>query len=146
MQKKVKRANILVENVVFIILNLAFFMILFLFLLKQGSGAVIVEEIYAKQIALLLDSAKPGMEIKLNVQELSELITKNNVALENMITIDKNQVIVRLTKESSYSYSFFNNVKVSTPAYSTEKNSKGEDELFLNLVIDKAVKAGEQNE
>ncbi len=38
-----KRGAILVENVVFLILNLLFLSILVLFLVKQGSGATVLE-------------------------------------------------------------------------------------------------------
>lgn len=108
-----KRANILMENIVFIILNVAFFSILILFLVKQGSGAVLTEEIYAKQIALLIDSAKPETEIKLYVESLTELAGKNNVPLAETVKIVNNQVIVKLSKKGGYSYSFFNKVDIS---------------------------------
>jgi len=62
-----KRGEILVENLIFIILNLAFVVIMVLFLLKQGSGATIMENTYSKQIALMIDVAKPGMLLKINL-------------------------------------------------------------------------------
>ena len=65
-----KRGTILVENVIFIILNLLFLIILILFIAKQGSGAIIVEQSYAKQIALLIDSAKPISIIELNMDQV----------------------------------------------------------------------------
>ena len=64
-----KRGNILTENVIFLILNLAFLAILVVFILKQGAGAVVLEQSYAKQIALLIDGARPGMVIELDMEE-----------------------------------------------------------------------------
>ena len=53
-----KKGSILTGNIIFILLNLLFLSILILFLIKQGEGAIVLEESYAKQIALLIDSAK----------------------------------------------------------------------------------------
>ncbi|MBT4258009.1 hypothetical protein HOD88_02410 [archaeon] len=105
-----RRGEILVENLIFIMLNLIFLSILTLFLLKQGSGAIVLEESYAKQIALLIDSAKPGALIKLNMEKGIELARENNV--EQMMRIDNNLVTIKLSKNGGYSYSFFNEVDV----------------------------------
>ncbi|MEK6757997.1 MAG: hypothetical protein AABX88_02610, partial [Nanoarchaeota archaeon] len=63
-----KRGNILTENIVFILLNLAFVAILVLFVFSKTGDVALLEEKYAKQIALVLDSAKPGMEISMNLE------------------------------------------------------------------------------
>jgi len=114
-----KRGTILVENVVFIILNLVFLGILILFIMKQGSGAVVLEQSYAKQIALLVDSAKPGMKISLNMKEAIELAEKNNV-LDKMILVNGNIVTVKLSEKGGHSYSFFNDVEAT--AYRDQNN------------------------
>ena len=67
-----KRGTVLVENVIFIILNLLFLSILVLFLVKQGSGAIVLEQAYSKQISILIDSAKPPMEIQLDMEKGNE--------------------------------------------------------------------------
>ena len=80
-----KRGTLLLENVIFIILNLFFLSVLILFLFKQGGGAITLEQSYAKNIALLIDSAKPVMELRLNMKQGMELAEKNNVPLDEMI-------------------------------------------------------------
>ena len=65
---KNKRGEILVENVIFIVLNLIFLTILILFLFSKMGSAAVLEEKYAKQIALIIDSSKPRMEIHLNME------------------------------------------------------------------------------
>ncbi len=110
---KNKKANILVENIIFIILNLIFLAILILFVVKQGSGAVVVEQSYAKQIALLIDSAKPGMLIKLNMEDAKELAEDNKFDFDKIVDITDNKVTVRVSEKGGYSYGFFNNVDVS---------------------------------
>ena len=109
-----KRGNILTENVIFIALNFTFFAIMILFLTKQAGSAVLLEQAYAKQIALIIDSAKPGMEILIDIGDGAEADKewfKKNFA--KSVTLDGNIVHVKLTNGNGYSYSFFNDVKPS---------------------------------
>ncbi len=103
------------ENLVFIILNLIFLTLLVLFLLRQGEGAVVLEQAYAKEIALLIDSAKPGTTMLLNIEKGKKLAEKNNVAVEEIIKIDNtiNSVTIKFSEKGGYSYSFFNDVDAS---------------------------------
>lgn len=107
-----KRGTILVENIIFIILNLVFIIILVLFIARQGEGAILVEQQYAKQIALLIDSAKPVSIIQLNMDEALEIAEKNKIPFDDVVSIKGNVVRVRLSDDSGYEYSFFNNVNV----------------------------------
>jgi hypothetical protein len=113
--QKTKRGELLIENIIFIILNLIFLTILILFLARQGSGAVILEESYAKEIALMIDSAKPIMTLRIDMSQAREVAEKNGISFDEVVKIEKNVVSVKLTKDSGYSYSFFNNVDVSKP-------------------------------
>jgi hypothetical protein len=108
-----KKGEVLVENLIFIILNLAFAVIIVIFLLKQGSGATILENTYSKQIALMLDSAKPGMIIRLNLGDLKEISDKNKIDFKDVVKIDNNLVVVKLAEKGGETYSFFNNVSVN---------------------------------
>ena len=112
---KNRKGTILMENLIFIILNLVFLSILVLFLfLKMGSAAVL-EERYAKQIALVIDSAKPGMTIYLNMENAIGKAEKENWPISEIVTIENNVVTVKLREKGGYSYSFFNGVKVNPP-------------------------------
>jgi len=118
-----KRGTILLENIIFIILNLVFLTILILFLFRQGSGAIVLEQSYAKNIALLVDSAKPITEMKLNMEDAMNLAEKNGVAREEIVKINGNVVTVKLSSKGGYQYSFFNSVDVTAyPDVSPEKN------------------------
>ena len=107
-----KRGVILVENIIFIILNILFISILLLFLFKQGNGAIVLEQGYAKNIALLIDASNPIMEMKLNMKKGFDLAEKNGLKREDIVKIDsdRNIVTVRLSDKGGYEYSFFNNV------------------------------------
>lgn len=120
---KNRGGTILVENVIFIVLNILFIAILILFISKQGSGAVVLEQSYAKNIALLIDSAKPVTEMKLNMNDAIDLAEKNGISRENIVKISGNIVIVKLSEKGGYEYSFFNNVDATAyPDVYPEKN------------------------
>ena len=123
-----KRATILVSNIIFIILNLVFLTIVILFILQQGKGITTLEESYAKQIALIFDSAKPGMDIFLNFEEGAAVVRnkmgsqflQGNLFKQEVVTFDKNVVTVKLDKTNNrkgYSYSFFNDVNFTKVGY-----------------------------
>lgn len=122
-KKRWKQGTILVENVIFIILNLVFITILVLFLFRQGNGAVVLEQSYAKNIALLIDSSKPVMEMRLNMEDAMDLAEKNGVARNEIVAINDNVVTVKLSQKGGYKYSFFNMVDATAyPDVSPEKN------------------------
>ena len=118
-----RSGTILVENVIFIVLNILFLVILILFLYRQGNGAVVLEQSYAKNIALLIDSAKPITEMKLNMNDAFTLAQKNGVKPEDIVKINGNIVTVKLSPNGGYQYSFFNKVDVTTyPDISPNQN------------------------
>ncbi|MBI2043513.1 hypothetical protein HYT25_03940 [Candidatus Pacearchaeota archaeon] len=102
-----KRGNILTENIVFILLTLIFFAIIITFIFSRSGGSAILEEELAKQTALLIDSAKPGMIIKINVEDALEKAKAEKYS-QNIITIQGNTVTAKLREKGGYSYSFFN--------------------------------------
>jgi hypothetical protein len=109
---KNSRGEILVENVIFIVLNLVFLTILALFLVNQSSGVLLLERPYAKQIALLADSARPGMMMEINMAPAMKLAEKNKISFEDAIKIEDNSVIVKLSPNSGQEYTFFNDLKI----------------------------------
>lgn len=122
-----KRGSILVENIIFIILNLVFLGIIIVFILNQGSGITQMEESYAKQIALIFDSAKPGMSIFLNFGDgiakvktnFGENYLKGDLFKNQIVRLNGNTVTVRLKEgnRQGYSYSFFNDINLSKVGY-----------------------------
>jgi len=106
-----KKGNILTGNIIFIILNLVFLSILIIFLFSKMGSAIVLEEKYAKQIALILDSAEPGMIIHLNMKDAIKIANKEDRDLNNVISVQDNIVKVQLGEKGGYSYSFFNDIK-----------------------------------
>lgn len=107
------------EMVIFIVLNLAFFVILSLFIIKSATGAIVYEQVYAKQIALLIDSAKPDMDITFDMSNAIEIARENKFnndktklsedILKQIVKFDKsnNAIIVSLASGGGYSYKYF---------------------------------------
>jgi len=129
-----KRGTILIENIIFIVINLLFLAILVLFIARQGSGAIDLEQAYAKQIALLIDSAKPVSILELNMDEALKVSGKNGIPFDSIVQITGNEVFVKLSEKSGYGYSFFNDVDATAyPAqepgrYTFTINEKVENE------------------
>ena len=118
-----KTGKMLFPTVIFIVLNIMFFGILLVFVFRTSGGEVVYEQAYAKQIALLIDEAKPVMEIKLNMEDAMKLAEKNNIDFGDMVKIENNVVTVKLSEGGGYSYSFFNDVNVTAyPDITTNKD------------------------
>ncbi len=110
--KKNRRGQILASNLIFIALNLIFLTLLVLFVVNRTGTDASVEEKYAKQIALMIDAAKPGMKIHLNMEEAIERAEKNGFA-NKIVLVKGNVVTVKLREKGGYSYSFFNDVNAT---------------------------------
>ena len=102
----------LLSSMIFIILNVLFLSILILFLAKQSNNTKIVEENYAKEISLIVDSAKPSMLINLDMTNAKKIIEKNNLDFKNAVIISGNNILIKLDEKTGYTYSFFNKVDV----------------------------------
>jgi hypothetical protein len=135
------RGTILVENVIFIILNLIFLTVLVLFLIKQGSGAIVLEESYSKQIAMIADSAKPGMLVKMDMEKGNEIAEENGIDFNDVVIITGNTVKVKLTESGGYTYAFFNDVEVVSYAETDDKTGK-----YTGLYVFTINKKGVENE
>ncbi len=123
-----KKGNILTENIIFIILNLVFLSILIIFLFSKMGATAVLQEKYAKQITLILDSAEPGMIISINMKDAIKIAKKENRDLNSVISIQDNVVKVQLGEKGDYSYSFFNDIDVSV-----HLNTSSVEEYFFVL-------------
>jgi len=127
-----KKGNILTQNLIFIILNLVFLSILVVFLVSKTGGAAVLEERYAKQIALMLDSAEPGMIISLNMKDAIKIAKKEKRDLNNeVLFIQDNIVKVQLREKGGYSYSFFNDLDYGTDFSFYLNKSSGKEYIFF---------------
>ncbi len=112
--KDKKAESLIFPIVIFIILNLIFFSILLVFVHTSSTGALVHEQAYAKQIGLVIDSAKPNSDITINFKEGIEVAKKNNQPKENLVIFRDNQVIVKLSSSRGYSFAYFSDYDVSS--------------------------------
>ena len=127
---KTKRGEeLLTENVIFIILNIIFFVMLMAFIFIGGTGAYFSEQYYGKQVALLIDGAKPGTSIIFDISDGYEAAKKNNVAMNNMFSMENNSLFVRFGNNRFYQFPIYNNVSANF-SYSLE-----DDKMFLVIGV-----------
>ncbi len=127
---KGKKGDLLIGDIIFLVLNLVFLSILVIFIISKTNDASRLEEQYAKQIALVLDSARPGMTIIINMQDAIEKATKEKQDFANIVKINGNIITVKLKEKGGYSYSFFNDVHVNS--YFDTSNNKGDYVLIVD--------------
>lgn len=121
------------KEIIFVVLNVVYFLMLALFVARASSGAYISEQFYAKQIGLLIDNAKPGTLISLDVTDGYNIAKKNNV--DNAFRIVDDRVVVQMSGSRAYQYYFFNDVDVQiAPSYRIVEEDKGE-RIFLDIYI-----------
>lgn len=108
-----KAINTLIENLVFILLVVVFISIMYLAITRAGTQSALFEQIYAKQITLLIDKSKPGTEIEMDTFDMHRIARKNKFS-GDIVKIDNNEnkVSVKLTDGEGYSYHYFNDVDV----------------------------------
>jgi len=95
-----------------------------LFVSRAGTGTTVKEQIYAKRIALLIDQAKPGTNLAIDISELYKLAEKNKYN-GKVVNFDfkENKITVRLATGKGYSYHYFTKLK-SGSILLDEKNKK----------------------
>jgi uncharacterized protein (UPF0333 family) len=122
LKMKNKKGEMLVENVIFIILNLVFISILVLFLFNQTSNGAFLEETYSKKIALMVDASQPEMIIKLDMEKAKKVSEKNGIDFEDVVRKEGNKISVQLTENSIHSYYFFNDVNLEVFPETDDEN------------------------
>lgn len=133
-KRKMKRGEILIEQTVFIILNIIFIAILVTFLFLKSGDTAVLEEKYAKQIALAIDSAQPIMKITLTMQDAMKKSDKYlDGNFDEVVKINENIVTVKLRSDSSYSYSFFNDVDAEAFPNRNPKNNEFTGEYIITI-------------
>lgn len=127
---KMKKANILMGNIVYIILVVSFIAILFIFVLQQSSNVGLLEERTAKQIALAIDASLPGTQMNFNFDEVLGRLDQDYVSgnLDNIVSIEGNKIVVKFSSNSFKEYGFFSDFPVDVELGSGDPH-------FLKVVV-----------
>ncbi|MBM3206700.1 MAG: hypothetical protein FJZ43_03720 [Candidatus Staskawiczbacteria bacterium] len=109
-----KRANIVMDNLIHIVIFAMFFGIMFWGIGSYSDGSALIEDIYAKEIVRLINAAEPGMSFKLDVSKLAVVANKNGKKFEETIYVDNvnNELRVSSRLGSGTIYKFFNDVDI----------------------------------
>ena len=114
--KKDKNAKMVMQTIIFILLNLVFFTVMLIFAYSSGNREFVYEQTLAKEIALIIDNANPEMIILLDLNKFIEIAEDNNQPIDKIIKIDneKNLVEVKLKEKGGYSYQYFSDYDISS--------------------------------
>jgi len=116
MNKKAQIAETLMSNVIYLILLAIFVVGMFAFIWQQSNNAAVWEEYYTKEITKIIDLAKPGDKVTLDVQKATEIALKNNVASLKSDVFNfnnaNNEVCIKLSQGRASCYKYFNDVDV----------------------------------
>jgi hypothetical protein len=106
--------ELLKMSTVSIILIVLFFVGVFYYVYSHKDNAALWSDVYAKHIALLVDSAHVGDEVTLDVQRISTIALAHEVPLGDMVMFDneKQEVCVRLSFGKRSCYGYFAHVDV----------------------------------
>jgi hypothetical protein len=121
MNRKADTGEGIYNNLVYFIVGIFVFFVLLVFVNSQKSGAATWEDYYAKEIVKVIDLAKPGDQIKIDVQKPTTIAKKNKMGNLTDIFSFNNQVkdvCVKLKAGRKSCYGYFNEINVSN--YSIE--------------------------
>lgn len=110
-----KASNILIGNVMQIILLAVFTAFLYSTISSHMYNAQSYEDMYAKETARLINLANPKDVIVINIQEISEIAKKNNLAsFDDIMSYDneENEVCYKLSQGRETCYPYFNDIKI----------------------------------
>lgn len=109
-------------TVMFISLNIIFFSMMFMFISNSKDSALAYEQIYSKQVALLLDSAYPGMVFDLNFDQGFKIAEKNGKSSQLLVIDEKNnEVNIYLRSSGGYSESYISEYKFNVTEFPSTK-------------------------
>lgn len=107
-----KKGSFLYDQGIYLLLLVIFVAFLFLYIGQQREGAAVWEDYYAKELSKIINLAKPGDEVVLDVQKVTDIAAKNKVKLENIFGFSNNQVCVKLDLGRQSCYYYFSNLSV----------------------------------
>ncbi|MBR9704611.1 hypothetical protein GOV12_04310 [Candidatus Pacearchaeota archaeon] len=113
LDKKKKGSVIILNTIVFIVIVVLFSAIMIFFAIRMGKSAPTFEELFSKQIALVIDKSLPGTNISMDISSLYE-ISRDNEYQGDLVKIDNknNFVFIKLVNGKGYSYKFFSDYDI----------------------------------
>jgi len=105
---KKSSTDILPEAVIFIILQILFFVGIALFLSYYGSGSASIEKREARRLALAIDELRPGTELTISLKEIYTAAEKNKFTEQVVIPdINAGIITVKVIRGDGNGFKFF---------------------------------------
>lgn len=132
-----KRASIVMDNLIHIIIFALFFSIMFWGINSYSDGGFLLEDIYAKEISRVINTAEPGMSFKIDISKIASVAFENGKNFADIVYIDNvnNEVRVSSRLSSGTAYKFFNDVDVVN--FEVKPASASSKTLFIFEVVEK---------
>jgi hypothetical protein len=139
-----KKANVLTENIMYLILLAFFILLIWGFLFNRANSGALWEDFYAKELARTVDSGKAGDVLRLDVQKATSIAKRNGINIQNvesMFVFDAKQkrVCVQLSVSGGKCYPYFSELVVTETSIEL-----GVPTNFLNFKLEN--KTEEKNE
>ncbi len=114
LNKKAKFGDVLMNNIAYLLVLIIFFVGMMVFLQTKMNGAAVWEDFYAKEIAKMINAAKPGDIIIMDVRPATKIAAENKIGFEKIFNFDdsKNEACVKLSAGRGSCFSYFNNVNI----------------------------------
>lgn len=126
------------DNIIHIIIFAMFFAIMFWGISSYSDGSALLEDIYAKEIARVINGAEPGMNFKIDISKIASVAFNNGKNFADIIYVDNvnNEVRVSSRLSSGTAYKFFNDVDVVNFSVETVSGNE-EGTRFIFEVVEK---------
>ncbi len=108
--KNKKGDEVVLETIIFIVLNLVFFSMMIFFVVRAGSSDVAIEEANAKKIALIIDAMEPKMEVNVSLEQVYNQASKNKFT-NVPVYVNGNTINVKVKDGVGSGFDFFTTLK-----------------------------------
>jgi hypothetical protein len=139
-----KKANVLTENIMYLILLAFFVLLIWGFLFNRANSSALWEDFYAKELSRIVDSGQTGDVLRLDVQKATTIAKRNGIDIQepgNMFFFNAKDkmVCVQLSASGGKCYPYFNDLIVTETSMEL-----GVPHNFLNFKLE--TKTEEKNE
>ncbi|MFH1425147.1 MAG: hypothetical protein ABIG28_00240 [archaeon] len=114
MNKKASLGETLWNNTIYLIILMIFVVTIITYVWLQMNGAAIWSQYYSKEFTKVINFAKPGDEIALDIHKATKVAIDNDVPFEDIFKFDnsKNKLCIKLSPNRKTCYSYFNQVNI----------------------------------
>ncbi len=124
-----KRGNeIVMPEIVLIVLSILFFGAMLVFVTKAANSSLFYEEVYAKKIALTLESASPGTTLEFDISKIYQIAKQNKFDgfRDNFFYFNEQDqsVLIKLSSSGGYLYKVMSNVSIAPPTVNLDEKNK----------------------